>query len=155
MSEDLTFIFKHPFELLMILIIVFLGIHYRNINNLDDLTKVYAEITAVSGGFTTAQYNDFINDLEAIGYSEEDTIIEIKAIAPDGTDISNKVINVTPANQSPYPSEPIYCPRGSKITLTVVSTKKAVLTKIFDWINLDSDISLGTSKRVYMSERVE
>lgn len=155
MSEDITFIFKHPFELFMVLFMVFVGIHYRNINNLDDITKVYAEITAVSGGFTSAQYNDLVEDLEKIGYASDSTSIKIKATAPDGTDLSSKVINVTPPSQTPYPTKPIYVPRGTKIVLTVKSSKKSLLTNIYKWVNIESNISLGNSRRVYMSERVE
>lgn len=155
MNEDLVFIVKHPVEFFMILFLVFLGIHYYNKNQLEDLTKVYAEITATTGGFTTSQYNDFIEDLKYIGHAEEETVITIKAIAPDGKDISSKAINVTPPRDTSYPQSPVYCPRGTKITLEVVSKKQAVLNSMFKYINKTSDISLGTSKRVYMSERVE
>ena len=155
MSEDLTFIFKHPFELFMILFLVFTGVHYRNINSLDDLTKAYAEITAVSGGFTTYQYNSLVEDLEKIGYDKEHTIITIKATSPSGANISNKATNVTPPSQNPYPTNPIYVSRGSKIELVVTSTKKSLLNSVYKWINIESNISLGSSKRVYMSERIE
>lgn len=155
MSEDLTFIAKHPFELFMVLFLIFTAVHYRNLNNLDDVTKAYAEITAVSGGFTSYQYNCLIEDLEKIGYDKENTIITIKATTPDGTDISKKVINVTPQNQNPYPSNPIYAPRGSKIELIVKSSRKSLLNSIYKWVNIESNISLGTSRRIYMSERVE
>lgn len=155
MNEDLVFIVKHPVEFIMILFLVFLGIHYYNKNQLDDLTKVYAEITATTGGFTTSQYNDFIEDLKDIGHAEEETIITISATDPDGKDISSKAINVTPPSDAGYSQSPTYCPRGTKITLKVISKKKAVLNSIFKFINSTTDISLGTSKRIYMSERVE
>lgn len=155
MNEDITFIAKHPFELALILLLVFVGIHYSNINNLDDVTKAYAEITAVSGGFTSYQYNSLIEDLEKIGYDKEQTKITIKATAQDGTDISNKVTNVTPQNQNTYPSNPVYAPRGSKIVLTVNSSRKSILNSIYKWLGVESNISKGKSRRIYMSERVE
>lgn len=155
MSEDLTFIFKNPFELFMILFLVLAGIHYKNINNLDDLTKAYAEITAVSGGFTTYQYNAFLNDLESIGFDKEHTIIIVQATSPSGDNISSKVMNVTPQTQNPYPDNPVYVPRGSKIELIVTSSRKSLLNSIYKWVNIQSNISLGSSRRVYMSERVE
>ena len=64
MSEDLTFIGKHIFEFFMVLFLVALGIHYRNLNVLDDLTKVYAEISATNGGFTSSLYNDLVDALQ-------------------------------------------------------------------------------------------
>lgn len=155
MNEDLTFIVKHPFEFALILLLVFIGIHFRNLNNLDDVTKAYAEITAVSGGFTSYQYNSLIEDLEKIGYDKEQTKITIKATEQDGTDISNKVTNVTPINQSPYPLNPVYAPRGSKIVLTVNSSRKSILNSIYKWLGVESSISKGKSRRIYMSERVE
>lgn len=154
MHEDIVFIFKHRIEIILFMFLLFIGIHFNNKNQLDDLTKVYAEITATTGGFTTYQYNDLIRDLKEIGFSEEDTLITIKATAPDGTDLTNKVINVTPPSET-YVGEPVYCPRGSKISLTVTSKKKAAINNIFKIVNSNSNISYGTSKRVYMSERVE
>lgn len=155
MSEDLTFIFKHPFELFMIIFLVLTGVHYKNINSLDDLTKAYAEITAVSGGFTTYQYNAFLSDLESIGFDKEHTIIIVKATSPSGDNISSKVMNVTPQTQNPYPANPVYVPRGSKIELIVTSSRKSLLNSIYKCVNIQSNISLGSSRRVYMSERVE
>lgn len=146
MGEDLTFIGKYVFELFMVLFLVSLGIHYSNANNLDDLTKVYAEISATTGGFTSSQYNDLVDDLVRIGYDKEKTSITISAKLPDGTNISTKAKNVTDSN---------FCPRGSKITLVVKSTKKSFVSKILNWVNIPSDISFGTSRRVFMSERVE
>lgn len=146
MGEDLTFIGKYIFELFMVLFLVALGIHYRNINTLDDLTKVYAEISATTGGFTSSHYSDLVDDLVKIGYDKENTTISISAKLPDGTNISSKAKNVTDSN---------YCPRGSKITLVVKSGKKSFFSKVLNWVNIPSDVSFGTSRRVFMSERVE
>lgn len=159
MDEDLSFLYRIPFELFMILSLIWIGIHFSVRSDLVDLNKNYAEITATTGGFTTAQYNDYINDLEEIGFASEDTIVTIQAFTPDGTDISNQAINVTPPpkkNESDsYPADPVYCPRGTKITLIVQSKKRSIINNVFSFAGSNSTISKGSDRKVYMSERVE
>lgn len=146
MGEDLTFIGKYIFELFMVFFLIAIGVHFRHLNKLDDLTKVYAELSATTGGFTTSQYNDLVEDLKDIGYDSESTSITITAKLPDGTNINSRAKNVTDTN---------FSPRGSKITLEVKSSKKSFLANVMNWVNIPSDITFGSSKRVFMSERVE
>lgn len=154
MEEDITFAFMTPIELIWILLIIWVGLHFCIKDNLGDLTKNYAEITATSGGFTKSQYNKFIDDLKVIGFDPENTEIKITAMATDGTDISEKAINVTP-KENASTSTSNFCPRGTIITLDVISKKSSPLANIFSYLGDTSNLSLGTSHRVYMSERME
>lgn len=155
MEDDLRFAIFSPIELLLILALIWSGMHFIVRDNLGDLTKHYAEITAVSGGFTESQYNSFLQELKIRGYDVDNTEIKVKATATDGTDISDKVLNVTPKETNPYPTEPVYCPRGTIITLDVKSKKKSALANLFTYLGSPSNLSYGESHRVYMSERVE
>ena len=148
MGEDLAFIYKIPIILLFVFFAIAIGIHFINRDELGELTKHYAEITAVSGGFTSSQYSDFKDDLKAIGLDPSQTTITIKATSPDGTDITSKATNVDASNLSPYPTNPRYCPRGTKISLTVVSTQKSVLNNMFKSFGVASNLSKAASRKV-------
>lgn len=155
MGEDLSFIYKMPIIFVFLCYITASGIFFFNRDELGELTKHYAEITAVTGGFTTSQYNDFKDDLKDIGLDPIETTIEIKATDPDGTDITSRALNVDAPNMTPYPTNPKYCPRGSKITITVISNKKSILANIFKSFGTQTNMSKASSKKVYMSERVK
>lgn len=155
MGEDLSFIYKLPIMLIFIIFAISIGIHFSNRDELGELTKHYAEITATTGGFTSHQYKDFTDDLKAMGLDPNETTITIKATAPDGTDISSKALNIDAPNLTPYPTNPKYCPRGTKISLTVVSKVESGLNGIFKSFGVVSNFSKASSKKVYMSERVK
>lgn len=152
MGEDLSFVYKVMLSFMLLSVIVFTGIHFQDNYALENVVKHYSEITAVTGGFTTSQYDDFKNDLKLIGLDPNETDISIKASAPDGTDITSKVTDVTIPGVA---GETKYCPRGSKITLTVVSRKKSTLTTVFKMFNLNSLLPKASNRKVYMSERVK
>ena len=155
MDDALMYIYDWIWKFALILIITWTGLFFYSSNELEEITKAYAELTAVTGGFTSSQYNDFLEDLRQAGFPNEKIQVTIKATAPDGSNISSKAKNVTPINQSPYPSNPVYCPRGTKIELSIKSTEKSPLNVAYKFLGIDSDISKGSSKRIYMSERVE
>lgn len=154
MDDELTFTFTFILEFIFIMILIWVGLHFFIKDDLSEITKHYSEITATTGGFTTTQYENFLDDLREINIDPNECDITIKAIDDDGNDISSKAINVTPTNESPYPADPNFCPRGTQITLTVVSNKESALNKVFKFIGIDSDIKKGVAKKVYMSERV-
>lgn len=154
-GEDLNFVYKMLFSFFMFCLIVATAIYFRNEYALENLLKNYSEITAITGGFTSSQYSDFEDDLKNIGLDPNETNITIVATAPDGTDITSQATNVTPTNISPYPSTPKYCPRGTKISITVISKRKAILSNIVPIFGATSNLSKADNKKVYMSERVK
>lgn len=155
MGDDLKFAFTSFFEFLWIIVLIWIGMHLFTKNNLTDITKHYAEVTAVTGGFTDVQYNNMLEELRIRGFAEDSTSIVVKAIGPDGTDYSRIAKNVThPAENGIYEGEPVYCPRGTEITLSIKSKKKSILSNIYEYFGVETNLSKGSSRKVYMSERV-
>ena len=151
MEDELTFTFTFIIEFVFIMLLIWAGLHFAIKDDLSEITKHYAEITATTGGFTTSQYDNFLDDLRAIDIDPNECEIKITAIDDEGNDISAKAINVTPISQTPYPTEPNYCPRGTQITLSVVSNQESMLNQIFKFIGIISNIKKGMAKKVDMS----
>lgn len=155
MSDALIFIQTNFNKLILLMLIIASGIFFLSKDELGDLAKHYAEITAVQGGFTQNQYNDFINDLQGLGVDTNTAKITIKAIDPEGNDLSSIVKNVTPTTSNPYPTNPQYCPRGTVITISVECDSSSKINGAFRAFGINSDFKSASTKKVYMSERVK
>lgn len=153
MEEDLSLIPKVIYELIMLLVFVYLAVHFINIIKLNNINNSYSNIVAVYGGFTDELYTDFIDDLSNIGYKEEDTTINVKAISVNGIDISSNILSVDPLGTIDTKK---FAPRGAKISIEVVSNKPSIVNGIFNLISGgNSSIKKGYDKKVVMSERVK
>lgn len=146
MDEALTFTYTFIFKLFITILVILAGVFFSSRDTLGDITKHYAETTAVNGGFSSSQYDDFIQDLKDMGIDTNTAEITVKAKSIDGHDISSKALNVTDTK---------YCPRGTTITLIVKSNKKSILNSAFKAFGINTNIKNNYSKRVYMSERVK
>lgn len=156
MSGNLKFLYSLFVEALLVVLLVTVGLHLFLKNNLSNITKHYAEVTATTGGFTKTQYDNMLEELRIYGFPEDSISINIRAIGPDGTDYSDIVKNVTPPSEDGiYEQTPVYCPRSTEIFLEIKSTKNSFLGNFYKSIGLDSNLKKGTSRRVYMSERVK
>lgn len=152
-EEDLSLIQKIIYELIILLVFVYLVMHFVTIIKLNNLNNSYSNIVAVYGGFTDELYADFKSDLNDIGFKEKDTTINIKAIAVDGTDISKKILNVDYLGKTDAKN---FAQRGTKISIEVISNKPSVVNGIFNLISGGkSSIKKGYDKKVVMSERVK
>lgn len=155
MEEHLTWIFRTIFSFLIVSVLIFVGIYFRTQHNVSEIVKVYSESTAISGGFTKDKYAEFLNDLRRVGVDPAECNIKISATDVDGTDISNKAMEVTPQNEEPYPGDAKYCPRGSTIKIEIYSKDNAAISNIFRSLGSNSDIKKVSEKKVYVSERIE
>lgn len=155
MDETLELVYSLVWKFALLMLLIGTGVHFAYDTNIREVTKAYAEMTAVTGGFTSSQLTQLKTDLSQLGYDPTKIVITITATSSGGADLTSKVTNVTPLDQSPYPATPIFCPRGSKITLVVSSTDKSALNGIYTFFKINSTLKKGYAKIVYMSERVE
>lgn len=155
MEESLEIVYSLLLKFIMLTVVVATGLHFTNGTNITEITKAYAEQTAVTGGFTTFQYSDMIKELGKMGYESSQLTIKVTGQLSNGTSINSKVINVTPMEQSPYPNTPNFAPRGSKITLEITTTQESNLNSAYKLLGISTNIKRGYSRISYMSERVE
>lgn len=155
MDDILSYVWGTIWKFGLLLVIIWMGMHFIINTDISEITKAYAEISATTGGFTKSLHDDLKEDLRKIGLDPKKTVINIKANTANGVDISNKAVNITPPGTVPYPSSPIYCPRGTKFTIEIYSTEKSHLNTALNFIGIKSNIKKAYSRKVYMSERVE
>lgn len=153
MDHTLHVIFKAIFGTIVGVAVITMGLHISNYSKLNEVTKKYAEVVATTGGFTNSQYEHMIDEFRELGIDVNKAEIKIVAEGTDGSDISDSAMNVTPLEDK-NENNPVYCPRGSIITLTVRSGKSP-LRVVFKALGQDFDMAGVTSKKSFMSERVK
>ena len=152
MEEDVSTVFSILVETLIFFLLVYTGTYFISNIKLNNINTNYSNIVAVYGGFAPELYEDFIEDLEKIGFREDETIINIVAKSPSGENLSNLVKNIEPLGTVGTTK---FVPRGSKISIEISSNRQDPLTGVFKLLGATSSIKKGYDYKVVMSERVK
>lgn len=155
MDKELTFTWTFILKFILGMVLLGIGLFFIHQTPLEDITRACSEIVAVQGGYTEKDIESMKADLQKAGFKLDKLVIQVQAFDVNGENISSMAINITPLNQSPYPSSPRFAPRGSKIVTVVYSTEETALNLTNKSIPGKNASTKHFSRRTVMSERVK
>jgi hypothetical protein len=154
MDQDLHFAYTWIMKFILGMALLGVGIYFMHQNPLNDISKAYAEIGGVKGGFTAQDITDLKAELQKSGFDPAQLVIQVQAFDKNNNDVSINAVNITPFNQTPYPATPNFAPRGSKIILTVYSNEETTMNGVQQFLTGTKGNVKMAIRRVIMSERV-
>lgn len=124
-------------DLFFLLFLVAVGVHFSNQTPLNAITKSYLEAACVNGGFTQADIDSMLDDLNNNGFNRDKIEITLSTQYPA------RVMNITDTD---------YVKRGNIICIKVQNNDLGLLDTLFKKLGVTNDtknicILYGMSER--------